>query len=80
MYVVDGSECIELEKAWLVRPVLDVVEPAARNNEIWIFLLLGKTPAVRFYLTQSQTEPLPHPLQSGACPLGLPVFFHGPGP
>jgi hypothetical protein len=80
MHVVDRPEGVLFAGARRVRPVFNVVQPAARNKIVWILFLLSKLPAALFDLPQAQPEAIAYPLQANTYPFGLRACFHEPGP
>src|SRR5262249_7344494 len=77
--VVDCAQAVLLAGARSVGAVLDVVQPAPRNEIVRVLFLLSKLPAAFFHLPQAQPEAVSYPLQANAYPFGLRACFHEPG-
>jgi hypothetical protein len=67
VYIVDRPDRVQLAQAGPIGSILDVVQPAARDDVIWILLLSGKPPAALFHFPQRQPEALPYPFQTNTC-------------
>src|SRR6267142_6686770 len=61
---INDAQAVKLVNARRVGPVLDVVEPTARDEIVAAFFLFGELEASRFHISKRQTDAESQSLQS----------------